>query len=243
MPLDSRALEDFYDSRIGQVARRLIARRLRLLCPDLSGQSLLGFGYALPYVKSFGETERAVAAQPSEEGPRPCANGKGRTALVLEDALPFPDASFDCVLLVHGLEVSESQRPFLRELWRVLTGSGRLIVVVPNRTSLWAQLETTPFGQGRPYTRHQLGQLLEQSLFAAERWDSALFMPPFGKRRSIRSGDAWERFGHSMWPRLAGVHIVEATKSLYTVAPVKGLRRTALKPALANPAQKRITAK
>jgi SAM-dependent methyltransferase len=243
MPLDSRALEEFYDSRIGQVTRRLISRRLRQMWPDLSGQNLLGFGYAGPYLKSFGETERALAALPADECSPPCGNGKSRSALVLEDALPFPDASFDCLLVVHGLEVSEAQRPFLRELWRVLSASGRLLVVVPNRASLWAQLETTPFGQGRPYTRSQLGQLLEQSLFAAERWDSALFMPPFGRSRTVRTGDTWERFGHRMWPRLAGVHIVEATKSLYTPAPVKGLRRRVLKPALANPAQKRITAK
>ena len=146
-------------------------------------------------------------------------------------------------MLFRSLEVSEVQRPFLRELWRVLSSSGRLLVVAPNRASLWAQLETTPFGQGQPYTRHQLGHLLEQSLFSAERWDTALFMPPFGRRRTVRTGDAWERFGHRMWPRLAGVHIVEATKSLYTPAPIKGVRRAVLKPALANPAQKRITAK
>ena len=50
MPLDSRALEDFYDSRIGQVARRLIARRLgreldirplRMMIPDAEDARLL----------------------------------------------------------------------------------------------------------------------------------------------------------------------------------------------------------
>ena len=56
MPLDSRALEDFYDSRIGQVARRLIARRLRLMWPDLTGQRVLGFGYAGPYLKDRKST-------------------------------------------------------------------------------------------------------------------------------------------------------------------------------------------
>ena len=46
MPLDSPELEAFYESRMGQVARRLISRRLREQWPDLSGQRLLGFGYA-----------------------------------------------------------------------------------------------------------------------------------------------------------------------------------------------------
>jgi SAM-dependent methyltransferase len=234
MPLDSAELEAFYESRLGQVARRLISRRLREQWPDLSGQRLLGFGHATPYLRSFAEAERTLAVMLEDQGAVPWgANGKVQTALVNEHALPFPDAAFDCVLVVHGLEAVESLRPTLRELWRVLTDSGRLIVVAPNRASLWAQLETSPFGHGQPYTRGQLERLLTQSLFLPEAWDSALFMPPFGKRRSIRTGNGWERIGHRLWPRLAGVHVVLASKSLYVPAPVERARRRALKPAMA----------
>jgi SAM-dependent methyltransferase len=154
--------------------------------------------------------------------------------LVDELALPFPDSFFDCLLVIHGLEAAEAQRPFLRELWRVLTPAGRLIVVAPNRASLWAQLETSPFGHGQPYSRGQLQSLLEQSLFHPEHWDAALFMPPFGWRRSVRGGNAWERIGHRAWPRLAGVHLVEATKSLYVPAPKSKARRMVLRPAMVN---------
>jgi SAM-dependent methyltransferase len=171
------------------------------------------------------------------------AGGRNLTALVDELALPFPDSFFDCLLVIHGLEAAEAQRPFLRELWRVLTPAGRLIVVAPNRASLWAQMETSPFGHGQPYTRGQLQRLLEQSLFRPEHWDAALFMPPFGGRRSLRSGQAWERVGNRVWPRLAGVHIVEATKSLYAPAGlVKARRRGVLRPAMANGSASKIAA-
>jgi hypothetical protein len=79
-----------------------------------------------------------------------------------------------------------------------------------------------------------LERLLEQSLFRPEHWDSALFIPPFGWRRTVRSGQAWERVGHRLWPRLAGVHIVEASKSLYAPAATVKERRSVLRPALAN---------
>jgi SAM-dependent methyltransferase len=234
MPLDSPELEAFYESRMGQVARRLISRRLREQWPDLTGQRVLGFGYATPYLRSFSEAGRTLAAMPEAQGAVPWGtDGRVQTALVNEHSLPFPDAAFDCLLIVHGLEGVESLRPTLRELWRVLTSEGRLIVVAPNRASLWAQLETSPFGHGQPYTRGQLERLLVQSLFQPEAWDSALFMPPFGSRRSIRTGNAWERIGHKLWPRLAGVHIVLASKSLYLPAPVEGARRRVLSPALA----------
>ena len=243
MALDVQMLEEFYDSRIGQVARRLILRRIRMNWPNISGQRLLGFGYAAPYLRSaIGEAERTVAAMPAALGAIPWgAGGRSLTTLVDELALPFPDSSFDGILIVHGLEAAEAQRPFLRELWRILTPAGRLIVVAPNRASLWAQLETSPFGHGQPYSRGQLERLLEQSLFRPERWDAALFMPPLGRRRTLRSGHAWERIGHRAWPRLAGVHIVEATKSLYAPAVKAKVRRAVLKPAMANGSQRRVT--
>jgi SAM-dependent methyltransferase len=63
--------------------------------------------------------------------------GAGDLHVVLADgrgALPFPDASFDGVLMCHTLEhFSEGERPtVLGEVRRVLRGGGRLVVVVPN---------------------------------------------------------------------------------------------------------------
>src|SRR5665213_2958922 len=114
MPLDSRALEDFYESRMGQVTRRLILRRLRAHWPNVSGQRVLGFGYAAPYLRAIaGDAERVIAAVPAPQTALPWSiGGRGLTALADELALPFPDASFDCLLVVHGLEVAEAQRPF-----------------------------------------------------------------------------------------------------------------------------------
>jgi SAM-dependent methyltransferase len=237
MALDVRSLEEFYNGRIGQVARRLILKRLRAQWPNLSGQRVLGFGYAAPYLRPLvAEAERTIAAIPEALGLAPWSvGGRSLSTLVDELALPFADSFFDCLLVIHGLESAEAQRPFLRELWRVLTPAGRLIIVAPNRASLWAQMETSPFGHGQPYSRGQLARLLEQSLFRPEHWDAALFMPPFGGRRSLRSGQAWERVGQRVWPRLAGVHIVEATKFLYAPAGlVRARRRGVLKPAMAN---------
>jgi SAM-dependent methyltransferase len=243
MALDLQMLEQFYDGRIGQVARRLIHRRIRDCWTNVSGQRLLGFGYAAPYLRPLvGEAERTIAAMPAALGARPWGTGgRNLCALVDELALPFPDAYFDCALVVHGLETAEAQRPFLRELWRVLSPSGRLLVIAPNRASLWAQLETSPFGHGQPYSRGQLARLLEEALFRPERWDAALFMPPLGWRRTLRSGQTWERIGNRVWPRLAGVHIVEATKSLYAPAMAVKARRSVLRPAMANGVQRRVT--
>ncbi|MGQ0742120.1 MAG: class I SAM-dependent methyltransferase [Alphaproteobacteria bacterium] len=230
MALDVRELEAFYDRPLGQVARRLVLRRLRILWPDLKGQRLLGFGFVAPYLKAFApETERVFAAMPAQQGA--CAWGADAriaSVLVEENSLPFPTSAFDRILLVHSLEMTEAERPFMRELWRALTPEGRMIIVAPNRTSLWAQFETTPFGHGRPYSRGQLERLLQRSLFVPERWDMALFLPPM--RRRAKGGTGWERAGRVLCRGLAGVHIVEASKSMYSMAPApaKAVRRPAL---------------
>ena len=121
-------LRDFYDTRLGQVTRHLIRRRVRALWPDLRGQSLLGLGYATPYLRQYrDEAERVLAIMPAGQGVLPWPpEGPNAVALAEETELPLPDMSVDRVLLVHGLECGEHLRDMLREVWRVMSGSGRL---------------------------------------------------------------------------------------------------------------------
>jgi SAM-dependent methyltransferase len=219
MQLDVRELAEFYDSLLGAVARRILLRRLRLIWPNVEGLRLLGYGYATPFLRPFlFEAERGVAAMPAPMGVIAWPAGQCLTALVEEDALPFPDAFFDRVLVVHGVEGAESLRPLLRQLWRVLAPEGKLLLVAPNRASLWAQVDWSPFGQGRPFSRTELEAVLRDVLFVPTAWDRALYVPPFNSRGLIGTGAGWERFGQRFFPGLGGVHLVEATKSLY--APV-----------------------
>ena len=231
MRFDAHGLAAFYETPVGQNARHQIARRLRQLWPDLTGQRLLGYGFAVPYLRPFlAETERAVALMPAQQGVVVWPGERPLTALGEEDALPFPDAMFDRILLVHALEAAEAVRPLMRQVWRVLAPAGRVVIVAPNRTSLWAQVEVSPFANGSPFSRSQLVQLLTDCLFVPEHWDTALLFPPSQSRNLVRSGTAWERVGRRLWPGLAGVHLVEASKTLYgapTVAPA-GKRRRAL---------------
>src|SRR6202171_3684159 len=85
--------------------------------------------------------------------------------LVDEFSLPLPDAAVDRILLVHALEMSDDPEGLLREVWRVLAPSGRVMAVIPNRRGVWTRTDTTPFGHGRPYSRSQITQLLRQTWF------------------------------------------------------------------------------
>src|SRR5438105_3727432 len=219
----SKDLQSFYEEPIGQVARRTIFRRVRQAWPDVRSLRLLGYGYALPYLRPFvGEAERVAAYIPDQHEIETA--DLPFVALGEENAWPFVDSLFDRILVIHGLECAESVRPLLRQIWRVLAPEGRIVCVVPNRASLWSQIEHSPFATGRPFSRSQIERLLGESMFIPGEWDSALYFPPLRSRRLVRSGTAWERLGKRGWPRLAGVHIVEATKSLYALAMPEKLR-------------------
>jgi hypothetical protein len=67
--LDALELSSFYEEPMGQVTRRQIMRRVRLAWPDLRGLRVLGYGFALPYLKAcLPEAERALAFIPAQLG-------------------------------------------------------------------------------------------------------------------------------------------------------------------------------
>jgi SAM-dependent methyltransferase len=220
-------LRDFYGSRLGQVARRMIRRRMRALWPKVTGEAILGIGYATPYLRPFREeAARVIAIMPAQQGVLHWPpEGPSAVALADEVDLPLPDLSIDRVLLVHGLECSEQLRPLLREIWRVLTGHGRLLVVVPNRRGIWARLEGTPFGYGHPYTPAQLSRLLRENLFTPLRTARALYMPPLQRPLLIRSSPAWENIGDRWFQAFAGAVMIEAGKQIYAATAVRPPKR------------------
>jgi SAM-dependent methyltransferase len=227
MPTDTQATADFYGTRQGARAALLLRQRLLTLWPSLEGQSVLGLGYATPYLRLWrDQAARCIALTPAPVAVmRWPPGGANLSCIAEEDALPFPDLSFDRILLVHGLEVAENSRRLLREIWRVLKDDGRLLVVAPNRRGLWAHVENTPFGQGQPYSPGQIGRLLAASMFRVLRRDTALYMPPLRLRLVLRAAQLWEKGGRRLLPHLAGLTITEAEKDMYGAVPSGAVRR------------------
>jgi SAM-dependent methyltransferase len=220
---DVHGTADFYGTARGAVAARLLRERLALLWPDLTGQSVLGIGFAAPYLRAWREhATRCIALTPAQAGvARWPLGARNLSCTAEEDALPFADLTFDRVLLVHGLETAENARRLLREIWRVMKDDGRLLVVAPNRRGIWAYVEATPFGHGQPYSPGQVGRLLAAALFRVERRDTALYLPPTDSPLVLRSAALFERTGRRYVPGLAGVTITDAVKDAYAAMPLR----------------------
>lgn len=233
MTTDVIDLRNFYSQRLGIVARRLINHGIRAQWPHAKGLRVLGIGYPTPYLGLFREdSERCIAFMPAAQGVLKWPTARPTLAtLVDEFQLPLPDAAIDRILLVHCLEMSDDPAGLLREVWRILAPSGRVLAIVPNRRGVWARTDNTPFGNGRPYSRSQITELFRQTWFTPSAWSEALYVPPIDGGWLLRSAVAWERVGAAISSPFAGVHLVEATKQVYRALPARR-PRTRLIPAL-----------
>ena len=211
-------LEAFYRSRLGESAARLMSARLMDLWGPCDGLRVLGVGYPGPILPIWNaQASTCVGAVPEEIGDVRLSDDKGQSlCLVPEHKLPFPEALFDRVFLLHALEEADSPRQLLREAWRVLAPEGRIVVAVTNRRSMWSLADNKPFGHGRPWTKQQLVRFLNDSLFQVTASTTAVHMPPLDWRLITSASKSWERAGELVLPGLGGVVLVEAVKRLYS---------------------------
>lgn len=216
-------LREFYSSILGRVALRMLRPRLRALWPDVHGQRILGVGYATPFLRPFAaEAERVAALMPARQGAvfwssyeGATGAGHGQVCLCEEDNWPIETSSVDRVMVVHGVPGAENLDAVLRESWRVLTGQGRLLLIVPNRAGVWARFDHTPFGQGTPFSLGQIRQHLRDYLFVPEKVDRALFMPPSTSRLVLTAAPLAEKLGRTLFNAFGGVNIIDASKQVY----------------------------
>lgn len=214
-------LKEFYSRRAGRLVRRLLSGHISEFWPDVKDQRVVGYGYPMPYLRPMQEqAERVCAVLPARNGGYFWPEGqKGLVCMSEEAELPFETESIDRLLVVHGLEYAESPEQLFHEFWRVLKSNGRLLLIVPNRLGMWARVDRTPFGHGTPYTLGQIHNYLQKSLFVMENKTRGLYMPPFRSFLVLRSVYTFEGFGKFIFPGLAGVHLIEASKQIYGGVP------------------------
>jgi SAM-dependent methyltransferase len=85
----------------------------------------------------------------------------------LSAPLPWPDGAFDAVLTVEGIEHLDGRHAFLRELHRVLTPGGTLVLTTPNTVSLRSRVrffgsgffhqDPRPLREAAPHPLHHIG--------------------------------------------------------------------------------------
>jgi SAM-dependent methyltransferase len=154
------------------------------------------------------------------------------------DALPFPNASVDLVVLPHALELARDPHHTLREVERVLVPEGRVVIAGFNPASLWGLRQRAGrlrrgmgLGGGNSlYLPHagefigywRLRDWLRLLGFEVEAGRFGCWRPPFKTEQWLERTAWMDRVGDRWWPVLGGVYFVVAVKR------VRGMRLVGL---------------
>lgn len=223
MHLDVLDLRNFYyRTQLGRVAQRAIRDQVVAMWPPLAGQTVAGFGFAVPLLRPYlTDARRVIGLMPGPQGVMPWPAGMQNVSVLCEEHLwPLPTGLVDRLAIMHGLETSEDPTAVLEEAHRVLGPGGRALFIVPNRAGLWSRRDATPFGFGRPYSAGQLEAQLKRHGFTPERNLTVLHAPPSQAPFWLRSANLWEKIGRRLPWLSGGVLMVEASKQVY--APTRG---------------------
>lgn len=225
MNISPNEIDEFYNESRGRMVRRLMRVLINDWWPEISGEHVMGYGYPMPFMSLFKKhnTLSETILMNRNYAPRPWPKPERNFLAVCEDThLPIETQRMNRILVMHALENSSDPTALLQELWRVLDGNGRMILVVPNRAGVWSRAEHTPFGHGHPYSYTQLKHSLEQAGFTIERYQRALYVPATRSRLMIYSAPLIERMGRRLCKAFGGLLMVEVSKQLFAVNPVNG---------------------
>jgi hypothetical protein len=220
---DITEIKQFYQSSLGKLTAQILGRKLKSFWGEEIAveKNILGVGYPLPYLDKCDHRKTFAVMTATQGVTRWPLLGPCRTVLTEDHIIPLQDNSAERILLVHAVENADYLRELMHEVWRVLEPNGRVLLVVPSRAGLWANSDKTPFGHGRPFSMKQLRNMLFNLQFVIENHRRALYFFPSHNRALISIAPALEFLGEMFLPKFGGVTIVEATKQLYNVTPVK----------------------
>ena len=150
------------------------------------------------------------------------------------DALPFPNASVDLVVLPHALELARDPHHTLREVERVLVPEGRVVIAGFNPASLWGLRQRAGrvkrgmgLGRGQPLYLPRAGEFLGYWRlrdwlrllgFEVEAGRFGCWRPPLSSPTWLQRFEWMDRVGERWWPVLGAVYFLEAVKR------VRGMR-------------------
>lgn len=177
------------------------------------------------------------------------------------DALPFPDASIDLVVLPHALELARDAHHTLREVERVLVPEGRVVIAGFNPASLWGLRQRAGrIKQGLGLRRDgplflprageflgywRLRDWLRLLGFEVEAGRFGCWRPPLRSQPWLERCAWMDRVGHNWWPVLGSVYFLQAIKRVRGMRLVglvrKDRRKAAAAPAVV--AQRQRTAR
>ena len=208
------ALCEWLSRQPGQSLLAVEALALRSVWPALYGRIAIQLGCAGPLdlLESCNAPVRAVLDEPGLAGPDVARIGG------VPEHLPFDSRSVDLMLLPHTLEFADDPHQVLREVSRVLTPEGHLVIVGFNPFSLWGAWRLLRRRRGEaPWKGHflhltRLKDWLKLLDFELTQGEMLYYRPPLTSARAMERLRFLDKAGNRWWPMAGAVYVVVAKK-------------------------------
>jgi SAM-dependent methyltransferase len=209
-------IDDWLQSSRGKALRAAEALLLREALEDCFGWEMLQIGLW------GGERELVAGGRTRRQTVISSTDSRGADVIARLTQLPVASDSVDAVLLPHTLEFETDPYAVLREVDRVLTGEGKLLVLGFHPWSLWGLRAKATRGGWPPQLRRLLSErrlrdwlvLLGYEVTETRRY---LYDAPWGEPALA------SRSLHRSWynPLPAGAFLMKARKRVYALPPLR----------------------
>lgn len=226
----------WFDTPLGRSLQAVEAHRLRDVLPSLYGTVGLQLGRVgkLDLLDACVAPARIVldeaAAPPRPNRQIEQALTGARTAAVraLPEALPFDARSIDVAILPHTLDFAEDPHQVLREVNRVLSPEGHVVILGFNPLSLWGLrrlLAARPRPRPVPWSANflrlpRLRDWLALLDFELTHGSMLYYRPPVQGESLMDRLYFLEKAGDRWWPMMAAVYLVVAKKRVPGMTPL-----------------------
>jgi len=221
MATTTQYLNNFYQTPLGKGVASIINNVIGGLWSKADGQTIVGTGHAHPYLTQFlCATNQTLLAIPQKSNAQCWPTNDNNSAVVIDETLwPFQTDSIDKLVMVHHLEFSVLKSKLLQQAWRTLKPNGEIIIIVPNKNSIWSRSSRTPFGCGHAYTEYQMESILNNYGFEKITAIKTLMLPPYHHSIITKNILMFEKINNFCHNIFGGIIIFKAVKQVYGLYP------------------------
>lgn len=219
-----RSLNAWFERPLGRSLLANESLRLRNILPTLYGTVAIQLGRAgrIDLLESCSAPTRVVMDLPAVNRSDFPAGIMGES-----EQLPFDSRSVDVALLPHTLEFSSDPHQVLREVQRVLSPEGHLIVLGFNPLSLWgarrlvARRSATAPWCGQFISLPRMKDWLKLLEFDLVQGAMLYYRPPMANERVMERLHFLDKVGDRWWPMAGAVYLIVAKKRVVGMTPLR----------------------
>lgn len=143
------------------------------------------------------------------------------------ELLPFESKSVDVAVLPHTLDFADDPHEVLREVYRVLSPEGHVVILGFNPFSIWGlwhfivkRRAKAPWN-GKFLALYRVKDWLALLGFEATQGRMLYYRPPIQKSKFRNRLAFMEKIGDRWWPMGAGVYFIVARKRVVGMTPIQ----------------------